>query len=192
MPHPQDAYAVLGLLPGASGREIRRAFRTLVLELHPDRHPGDAGCTERLRVVVAAYESLIGLSRCAEKQTKVSASPPRFRDRFACPRCFDTFSHDSACPRCDLPLIDEWLRGPVSPASDPSVDAMLTMLERRAEGLREPYERFLKNVPIGICLTLLGGGVFALSIQVPIASMMLGYGVFLAMIQAFGTPNCDA
>ncbi len=193
MPHEQNAYAVLGLLPGASGREIRRAFRRLVLELHPDRHEGDASRAERLRAVVEAYESLIGCSfHRAEKPTKATErAPPRFRDRFACPRCLDTFSHDSTCPRCEMPLMDEWLSGPVHPAPDPSVDAMLARLEKRSLGAREPYERVLQNVPAGICVLLLGGGVLAFPIQVPIASMMLGYGVFLTMVQTFGARDRD-
>ena len=34
--HPPDAYIVLGLAPGATRAEIRRAYRRRALEVHPD------------------------------------------------------------------------------------------------------------------------------------------------------------
>lgn len=39
LPHGFDPYAVLGLDPGAGAVEVRKAFRTLSLELHPDKVP---------------------------------------------------------------------------------------------------------------------------------------------------------
>lgn len=188
MTHRQDVYAVLGLAPGASDREIRRAFRKLVLELHPDRHHGDLRLAARLRIAVEAYESLLGRRsfRHVKRPARPTETQPRFRDRFACPQCFDTFAHDSSCPRCAVPLTDEWRSGPVQPAPNPQVDAMLEMLERRSLGIGPSYEDALHNAPVGVCALLVVGGVLAMSVQVPIASMMLGYGAFLAVVQAFG------
>lgn len=54
----EDPYKVLGLERGASDDEIRRAFRRLAKELHPDLRPGDAAASERFKKVTAAYEVL--------------------------------------------------------------------------------------------------------------------------------------
>ena len=54
-----DPYAVLGLSKTASDGDIRKAYRKLAKELHPDLNPGDAGAEERFKRVSAAY-SLLG------------------------------------------------------------------------------------------------------------------------------------
>jgi hypothetical protein len=55
-PAARSAWTTLGLAPGASLVEVRRAFRQLALATHPD-HGGDA---ERFREVQDAYERLLG------------------------------------------------------------------------------------------------------------------------------------
>jgi curved DNA-binding protein CbpA len=42
---PAQAYAVLGLQPGASKEDIRRAHRHLSQRLHPDHGGNDALCS---------------------------------------------------------------------------------------------------------------------------------------------------
>ena len=54
----KDYYAVLGVAPTATAKEITRAYRTLARDLHPDRHPGDANAEERFKEVSAAYDVL--------------------------------------------------------------------------------------------------------------------------------------
>lgn len=53
-----DPYKVLGLGRDASEADIRRAFRRLAKELHPDVSPGDKAGVERFKKVSAAYEIL--------------------------------------------------------------------------------------------------------------------------------------
>lgn len=53
-------YQVLGLAPGATLRQIHRAYKKLVLQHHPDRNSGDP---ESLRVFVEATEAYSLLKR---------------------------------------------------------------------------------------------------------------------------------
>jgi molecular chaperone DnaJ len=53
----QDYYAALGVSRDASPDEIKRAYRRLARELHPDVNP-DAETQERFKEVTAAYEVL--------------------------------------------------------------------------------------------------------------------------------------
>lgn len=54
----QDLYQVLGVDRGASDAEIKKAYRRLAMELHPDRNQGDEQIAERFKVVNAAYDVL--------------------------------------------------------------------------------------------------------------------------------------
>ena len=54
-----DLYVVLGLPPGASETDIKRAYRRLARRFHPDINPGDRTAAERFREIVEAYETLI-------------------------------------------------------------------------------------------------------------------------------------
>ncbi|MEZ4430703.1 MAG: J domain-containing protein [Nannocystaceae bacterium] len=54
----QDHYAVLGVPPEATPDEIKRAYRRLAMETHPDRHPNDPDAEDRFRRISAAYAVL--------------------------------------------------------------------------------------------------------------------------------------
>lgn len=51
-------YALLGLPPDASDTQVKRRYYQLVLELHPDKHPGDVRREEAFKAVTAAYNIL--------------------------------------------------------------------------------------------------------------------------------------
>lgn len=51
-------YEVLGLSQQAAEAEIKRAYRKLSKEYHPDAHPGDANCEKKFREVSEAYRVL--------------------------------------------------------------------------------------------------------------------------------------
>ena len=52
-----DYYGVLGLSKGASDTEIKRAYRKLARDLHPDVNP-EPGAKDQFQEVSRAYEAL--------------------------------------------------------------------------------------------------------------------------------------
>jgi len=53
-----EAWAVLGMEPGADPRDVKTRYKTLVKELHPDRAGGDQATLERMKQVNQAYQTL--------------------------------------------------------------------------------------------------------------------------------------
>src|SRR6476661_2391567 len=70
---PRDYYAVLGVDRDASDAEIKKAFRSLARELHPDVNRHDPEAEEKFKEAAEAYEVL---------------SDPERR------RTYDTFGHE--------------------------------------------------------------------------------------------------
>lgn len=54
----RDYYDVLGVERSAAPAEIKRAYRRLAMEVHPDRNPGDPTAGERFKEATEAYEVL--------------------------------------------------------------------------------------------------------------------------------------
>ena len=53
-----DPYKVLGVEPGASDEEIKKAYRRLAKKYHPDLNPGDEVAARKMKEVNAAYERI--------------------------------------------------------------------------------------------------------------------------------------
>lgn len=58
MADKRDYYEVLGLQKGATEDEIKKAYRANVKKYHPDLHPDDKECEEKMKEVNEAYECL--------------------------------------------------------------------------------------------------------------------------------------
>ncbi|MCD7727875.1 MAG: molecular chaperone DnaJ [Ruminococcus sp.] len=54
----RDYYEVLGVSKGATEEELKKAFRKLAKQYHPDLHPGDKDCEEKFKEANEAYEVL--------------------------------------------------------------------------------------------------------------------------------------
>ena len=58
MADKRDYYEVLGLKKGASDEEIKKAYRRMAKEYHPDLHPGDKECEAKFKEVNEAAQIL--------------------------------------------------------------------------------------------------------------------------------------
>ena len=55
---PRDYYEVLDVKRDASEEEIKKAYRRLARQYHPDRNPGDKSAEARFKEVQTAYDVL--------------------------------------------------------------------------------------------------------------------------------------
>lgn len=54
----RDYYEVLGLTKGAAADEIKKAYRKIALQFHPDRNPGNKEAEEKFKEAAEAYDVL--------------------------------------------------------------------------------------------------------------------------------------
>src|SRR6266540_2214422 len=58
-----DLYSLLGLAPGASASDIKRAYRRLARRYHPGINPGDRAAETLYGRIAEAYETLVDPDR---------------------------------------------------------------------------------------------------------------------------------
>jgi molecular chaperone DnaJ len=72
-----DLYALLGLAPGATPADIKRAYRRLARRYHPDINPGDRAAESLYTRIADAYETLVDPDRRRTYDAGApSADPP--------------------------------------------------------------------------------------------------------------------
>jgi molecular chaperone DnaJ len=54
----RDYYEVLGVAKAASADEIKKAYRKIAMQFHPDRNPGDKAAEEKFKEAAEAYDVL--------------------------------------------------------------------------------------------------------------------------------------
>jgi len=54
----QDFYDILGVAKSADGDELKRAYRKLAMQYHPDRNPGDTSAEQKFKALNEAYDVL--------------------------------------------------------------------------------------------------------------------------------------
>lgn len=103
-----DPYSVLGVRTDATPEEVRKAFRKLVLELHPDRNP-DPVATERFFQVTEAYEILRDAARKKEfdrirgASSKPSPPPTKPQEEVRIPRTPPSKPKSTSKPKTHTP-----------------------------------------------------------------------------------------
>ena len=65
----KDPYQVLGLSPGASDEEVKKAYRKLAMKYHPDRNPGDEEAARKMQEINAAYDAIKNPEKAGPRQS---------------------------------------------------------------------------------------------------------------------------
>ena len=58
MASKRDFYEILGVSKGSTADEIKKAYRKVAMQFHPDRNPGDKASEEKFKEAAEAYEIL--------------------------------------------------------------------------------------------------------------------------------------
>src|ERR1700747_2300314 len=62
----RDYYEILGESKGATADEIKKSYRKVAMQYHPDRNPGDKAAEEKFKEAAEAYEVLSDTDKRAQ------------------------------------------------------------------------------------------------------------------------------
>ena len=62
----RDYYEILGVAKGASEDEIKKSYRKVAMQYHPDRNPGDKAAEDKFKEAAEAYEVLSDAEKRAQ------------------------------------------------------------------------------------------------------------------------------
>jgi len=95
----KDYYSILGLNRDAAQEEIKKAYRRLALEYHPDRNPKDKQAEEIFKEIGEAYAVLGDQEK---RRTYDRFGPSQFWERYRPEDIFKTFSFKGLFGEFDL------------------------------------------------------------------------------------------
>ena len=62
----KDFYEILGVSKSSTQDEIKKAYRKVAMQFHPDRNPGDKASEEKFKEAAEAYEILSDTDKRAQ------------------------------------------------------------------------------------------------------------------------------
>lgn len=63
-----DPYKILGVSPNATDEEIKKAYRRLAKQYHPDRNPGDPVAAKKMQQINDAYDQIKNPEKTQQNQ----------------------------------------------------------------------------------------------------------------------------
>lgn len=102
----KDYYYFLGISPGASEEDIKKAYRKLSFKYHPDKNENDEFFSFRFREIQEAYETLMDKSRRISYDQNLESHHRTFK--YTIPPSIKTFSANKIHAKKGEEIIITW------------------------------------------------------------------------------------